>query len=481
MNKIVWCGLCLITSDVYSAISDDRPNIIVIMADDMGWGDVGFNGNTMVKTPHLDALAANGVVLEHFYAGAPLSSPTRASVLTGRHPFRTGVFSANVGMLREKEVTLPELLKAGGYVTGMFGKWHLGTLTTTEKDANRGGSREKHLYNPPARHGFDESFVTESKVPTYDPMIQPVENDGRFWDFIREGEPNKPYGTYYWDTECVKVKDNLEGSDSRVIMDRVLPFVERSVAGNTPFLSVIWFHAPHLPCVAGPKYASLYEGLDKKQRNYFGCITALDEQVGRLVDCLKKKGVYENTIILFCSDNGPELETPGSPGQFRGKKRSLYEGGIRVPSLVSWPAKLQGSRISVPCCTVDYLPSLLDMANISYDKRIELDGESFWPKLTGEEFRRHKPLVFCSGNQGAVVDMEYKFYYCGGKSELYNIAQDPGEKNDISASNLDMMEKMRDYLRTKLGDFRRSFEDGKDETAYSWQQWKGIWNESDNK
>ena len=131
MNKIVLCGLCLIASNVYSAVSNGRPNIIVIMADDMGWGDVGF------------------------------SSPTRASVLTGRHPFRTGVFSANVGILRKREVTLPELLRENGYTTGLFGKWHLGTLTYKEKDANRGSVDNKHLYNPPSWHGFEESFITE--------------------------------------------------------------------------------------------------------------------------------------------------------------------------------------------------------------------------------------------------------------------------------------------------------------------------------
>ena len=151
MNKIVLCGLCLIASNVYSAVSNGRPNIIVIMADDMGWGDVGFNGNTIIKTPHLDALASDGVIMERFYSAAPLSSPTRASVLTGRHPFRTGVFSANVGILRKREVTLPELLRENGYTTGLFGKWHLGTLTYKEKDANRGSVDNKHLYNLLAR------------------------------------------------------------------------------------------------------------------------------------------------------------------------------------------------------------------------------------------------------------------------------------------------------------------------------------------
>ena len=162
------------------------PNIILVMADDMGWGDVGFNGNQIIKTPCLDRLAAEGVRMDRFYSAGPLSSPTRASVLTGRNPFRTGVFSANEGILRPEEITLPELLKQAGYTTGHFGKWHLGTLTCKEIDANRGRPENEHLYNPPAWHGYDVAFVTESKVPTFDPMLKPQTNNGRFWDYIQD-------------------------------------------------------------------------------------------------------------------------------------------------------------------------------------------------------------------------------------------------------------------------------------------------------
>ena len=177
-----------------------QPNIILIMADDLGWGDVGFNGNKIIRTPVLDKLASEGVKMERFYSAGPLSSPTRASVLIGRHPFRTGVFSANEGILRPEEITLPELLKAAGYQTSHFGKWHLGTLTATETDANRGRPENKHLYNPPVLHGYDVAFVTESKVPTFDPMVTPRENNGRFWDYMQEYElydieddPNEKY------------------------------------------------------------------------------------------------------------------------------------------------------------------------------------------------------------------------------------------------------------------------------------------------
>lgn len=239
---------------------------------------------------------------------------------------------------------------------------------------------------------------------------------------------------------------------------------------------MIWFHAPHLPCVAGPQQVALYKDLDLQQRNYYGCITALDEQIGRLVDYLKAKNIYENSIILFCSDNGPELETPGSPGNFRGKKRSLYEGGIRVPSLMCWPAKLaKGSKLGVPCSTVDYMPTLLDIVNVSNNKELVLDGESLWPKLMKHETKRIKPLVFCSGYQGAVIDMDYKLYYTKGKYELYNIAKDPSEKNDISAAYPEKKERLEKYLKENVEDYRQSFEKGKTEDLVDWQDWWNIW------
>lgn len=471
MNKAFCLGLGMVACMTVEASPKEKPHIILIMADDMGWGDVGFNGNKIVKTPHLDALAADGLVMQRFYSGAPLSSPTRASVLTGRNAYRSGIFSANVGMLREEETTVAELLKADGYFTGMFGKWHLGTLTYEEKDANRGRPENKHLFNPPSRHGFDVSFVSESKVPTFDPMYKPVTNDGRFWDYIKEGEASEAYGTYYWDRQGDKVTDNLSGDDSRVIMDRVFPFMDQSINQGTPFLSVIWFHAPHLPCVAGPEHVALYENLSLEERNYYGCITALDEQIGRLVGYLKAKGIYENTLICFCSDNGPELETPGSPDRFKGKKRSLYEGGIRVPSVLCWPNKIKGGSVSsVPCSTNDYLPTLLEIAGISSGNLI-FDGESIWPVIT-QGAKRSKPLVFCSAKQGAVIDNEYKLYYSKGKFELYDISRDPEEKNDIVSLFPQQKDKLEVVLRQTMEEYKHSF-DSRGES--NWQTWSSIW------
>ena len=275
--------------------AQNQPNVILIMADDLGWGDVGFNGNKVIQTPNLDNLSSEGVIFNRFYSGCAVSSPTRASVLTGRNPFRTGIFHANVGILRPEEVTLPELLQQQGYRTGHFGKWHLGTLTYKEKDANRGKPGNTALYNIPAEHGYIESFVTESKVPTCDPMVKPIKCDGRFWDYIVDKNASISYNTHYWKHNGDKETLNLSGDDSKIIMDRVLPFIEESNIADRPFFSVIWFHTPHLPCVASPEFADMYKNLSLPERNYYGCISAMDYQVGRLVKFLKDNNIYDNT------------------------------------------------------------------------------------------------------------------------------------------------------------------------------------------
>src|SRR5690606_18682818 len=231
------------------------PNVILVMCDDLGWGDVGFNGNKIIKTPHLDDMATSGLKLNRFYAAAPVCSPTRGSCLTGRHPYRYGVTYANSGHLLSEELNLAELLKAQGYATGHFGKWHLGTLTKTVRDANRGGPRGAKHYAPPWEHGFDHCFSTESKVPTWDPMIRPknVAPGASWWHSVAEASEAVPYGTSYW-TNGDQVTDDLRGDDSKLIMDRVLPFIEKSVRAEQSFFAVVWFHTPHLPVVAGPEY-----------------------------------------------------------------------------------------------------------------------------------------------------------------------------------------------------------------------------------
>lgn len=433
------------------------PNIILIMADDLGWGDVGFNGHPAIQTPHLDRLAQEGTIFDRFYTGCAVSSPTRASCLTGRNPFRTGVFHANVGILRPEEVTLPEMLQQQGYFTGHFGKWHLGTLTYKEKDANRARPGNTALYNPPREHGYTESFVTESKVPTYDPTVRTADANARFWDFISRKEEAVPYGTAYWKHNGEKETENLAGDDSRIIMDRVLPFIQESKAAHRPFFSAIWFHTPHLPCVAGPEYHQMYKDYPLEKRNYYGCISAMDEQIGRLVDFLKKEGLYENTLICFCSDNGPEHHTPGSAGPLRGRKRDLYEGGIRVPAFMVWPGKISArQRTRRIASTYDFLPTVADYLHLPHSP-YELDGESLRGFFERKEARQ-QPHVVLIQRKGTVIEQQYKLYYEKGRYELYNIEKDNQETTDIAQQHPDVVQRLSRVLQQKVKAFHHSFE-----------------------
>lgn len=428
----IWSGTTLLAQ----AEAPSRPNIILCMADDLGWGDTGYNGNQVVKTPHLDEMARTGVKFDRWYAGAPVCSPTRGNCLTGRHHLRLGIPTANRGHLRPAESTLAERLKQLGYATGHFGKWHLGTLTTTLKDSNRGRPGDAADYAPPWEHGFEVCFSTEAKVPTYDPMKKPKPgNNLRYgWRPIA-GDDFEHYGTHYFDEHGSVVTDNLEGDDSRVIMDRAIPFVRQSAKNAQPFFMVVWFHAPHLPVVAGPRHAAMYSDLDWKQQMYYGCITALDEQMGRLRAELQALGIAENTMTWFSSDNGPENGTPGTAGDLRARKRSLYEGGIRVPGLLTWPSRIPSARtVTAPCHTGDYYPTILAVLRQPAGN-LDLDGVNIWPLVEGVATQRNRVIQFQFGKQAAVVGDQYKLYRANAESpwELYDLTADRSEAHDLAS------------------------------------------------
>ena len=438
-------------------VAAEKPNIILVMCDDLGWGDVGFNGNKIIRTPHLDAMAKNSLRFERFYAAAPVCSPTRGSCLTGRHPYRYGVYFANTGHMKTEELTLAELLKKHGYATGHFGKWHLGTLTKTETEANRGGPRGVKNFSPPQVNGFDVCFSTESKVPTWDPMLRPKNNKSKtWWDPAKD---NGPYGTAYWNEKGARVTENLRGDDSRVIMDRAIPFIRAAVKKEQPFFTIVWFHAPHLPVVAGPEYTKLYAKHSKFAQHYYGCITALDEQVGRLRKELRTLGIADNTLVTFCSDNGPEgnASAPGSAGHFSGRKRSLLEGGLRVPGLIEWPAKIKPGVTAIPAVTSDYLPTILDLIGAEQTDKRPLDGISLVPLFKGKMKERGQPIGFQSAGQVALISDRYKIYGSGGrkkeqeltlpKLKLFDLKKDPSEKNDLAAQHPDLIKKMTATLK----------------------------------
>ncbi len=451
------------------AATPSTPNIVLVMCDDLGWGDTGFNGNKVIKTPQLDKMAASGMRFTRFYAAAPVCSPTRGSVLTGRHPYRYGIYFANTGHMKNEEITLAELLKKKGYRTGHFGKWHLGTLTKTVNDANRGGPRGAKHYSPPQNNGFDTCFSAESKVPTWDPMWTPKKHaDGSsrklWWQSLKDTSAMAPYGTYYWDHKGKKVTENLRGSNSRVIMDRAIPFIESAAEKGHPFLAVVWFHTPHLPVVAGPRHAAMYKNFDGYKKHYYGSISAMDEQVGRLRETLRKAGVANNTMLWFCSDNGPEGNdsAPGKTGGFRGRKRSLYEGGIRVPGLLEWPAVVKpGSRTDFPAGTIDYLPTILGTVGIRMPDTRPTDGIDLKPVIEGRAKERTTGIGFQSAGMASFITHRYKLVSPKANKakknkaaspktqslELYDLLKDPHEKNNIASTHQPLVSKLHAQLQ----------------------------------
>ncbi len=415
------------------------------MADDMGWGDPGFNDNKIIKTGNLDAMAKTGMLFTRFYSGAPVCSPTRGSCLTGRHPYRYGIFSANVGHIRREEITLAEALKTQGYTTGHFGKWHLGTLLP---DYSGKGPRRKpkENYMTPAMSGFDEWFSTEYAVATWDPY-----NPALFHGKKKEYDVR----ALYWHNGK-NITERLKGDDSRIIMDRVVPFIHKAAKNKKPFLAVIWFHAPHAPVVAGPEYRKMYSQYSEDEQHYYGCITALDEQIGRLRNLLRELGIANNTMFWFCSDNGPEGKdgkhgrTRGSAGPFRGRKRSLFEGGVRVPALLEWPARINGGQVTdIPCSTSDYFPTVLDVLGFKMKGQPEpIDGVSLLPLIEGKMIRRPVPIGFESANQVSLTDNRYKIYSSNkGKTyALFDLLEDPGETKDLAEEKPQILQSMKATL-----------------------------------
>ncbi len=442
----------------------EKTNVILIMADDLGWGDVGFNGNQKIITPHLDQMSESGIRFTDFYAAAPLCSPTRASCLTGTSPFRQGIFAAHTGAMRAAETTIAEIVKKNGYATGFFGKWHLGWLESDKAE-------EKGNYSPPWYLGFDEVFATKSAVPAWNPTKTP-----KGWTSWGAKDDGSWGGSIYIQNE-EPISDNLDGDDCRIIMDRALPFMEKSINEEKPFLATIWFHTPHEPIVAGPEYLARYPNLPDEQKHLYGCIKAMDEQIGRLKTFLKEKGIAENTILFFCSGNGPADPQAkrgiASVGPFRGHKHQMREGGLRVPSLIEWPGHIKGQQITdYQACTSDYFPTILEMLNIPVPDKVPLDGVSLVPMLDGKSTERQIPFaagyqrLYKSTELYAYINGQYKICIPdkGDKMMLFDLEADPGETKNLGEKKPEVLAK----LKAELEKVKISWKESREGKDYQW-------------
>ncbi|WP_395751177.1 sulfatase-like hydrolase/transferase [Prosthecobacter sp.] len=332
------------------AAPDEPPNIVLVMADDQGWGDMGYNGHPHLKTPNFDALAKEGIRFDEFHAAAPVCSPTRGSVMTGRTPNRYGCFAWG-HPLRPQEITVAEALKTAGYATGHFGKWHLGSV-------------QKASPVSPGNSGFDE-WVS---APNYFDLNPVMSVQGKAVPF--------------------------QGDSSDITVDEALKFIRKCGEKKQRFLAVVWFGSPHDPHRALEEDRAGYAGLPEKEQNFYGEITAMDRAFGRLRAELKELDLRENTLLWYCSDNGA-LPKVGETGGRRGNKGQIYEGGLAVPGLMEWPAAFHEPKvIKAPCVTSDIYPTVLALADVKMEKQPPLDGIDLMPLLMGQEQKRSRPIGF---------------------------------------------------------------------------------------
>ena len=331
------------------ASADERPNIVLVMADDQGWGDVGFRDHPALLTPVMDELAAQAIRFDRFYAAAPVCSPTRGSVLTGRHPNRFGCFSWG-HRIKPQEITLAEYLQEAGYDTGHFGKWHLGSV--------------------------------EADAPT-----SPGNNGFRRWVSAPNFYENSPLLS----DEGTVVETSGEGSE--VTVDFAIDFIRQAANKKTPFLAVVWFGSPHAPHQALEADRKPYEQLPEKTQHFLGEITAMDRAVGKLRTALRDHGVSDNTLFWYSSDNG--ALPVGSSGGLRGRKSQVYEGGIRVPAMLEWPARFPNPmQCDIPVTSSDMLPTVLAAVGIEPDQERPLDGVNILPWLDSPESAPSRGLGF---------------------------------------------------------------------------------------
>jgi arylsulfatase A-like enzyme len=390
----------------------EKPNFVLCMTDDQGWGDVSYNGLKQVQTPNLDAMAAAGLRFNRFYAAAPLCSPTRGSFLTGRHPFRYGC--TNPGRpLRPQEMTLAQAVKPAGYVTGHFGKWHLNGVSGPGKPVLADDPLS------PAKFGFDQYL----SVSNYFDLN---------WTLARNGVPEK-----------------FSGDGSDVIVHEAVQFMNSAVEQKKPFVAVIWFGNPHSPHQALPEDQKTAGG-----SAYYGEIVGIDRAMGRLRRELRQLGVADNTLLFFCSDNG--ATGPGSTGGLRGRKGSVWEGGLRVPGIIEWPARIPKPRVTdVPACTSDLYPTIVDLLDLKVPNQVlPIDGLSIVSLIDGKMTERPRPIGFWHGGGVTIgaghatwTGNRYKLHrLADNRFELYDLIADPQETHDLAAEKPDIVRQLRPDL-----------------------------------
>lgn len=416
-----------------------QPNVVFFLIDDLGYADCGFQGGTDIKTPHIDQLATTGAILENHYV-QPVCSPTRASLMTGRYVTHTGVYTivrphAKWG-LPLGERTLANALQEAGYTTAITGKWHLGEF--------------EHAYKPTSR-GFDHQHGHYFGAIDY---------------FTHERD-----GTHDWYHDDKELKE--EGYSTHLITQEALRLIEAQPRDKPLFLYMPYngIHSPHQ---VPDKYVEPYAALSGSRQKLAGMLAAVDESIGQVVAALEKKGLRENTMILFSADNGGP--PPGKNTPLRGFKGSLFEGGVRAAAFANWPGKIPaGQRITQPMHIIDWYPTLVKLAGGTLEQKLPLDGCDVWPMITEKASSPHEVILSAQSRDKAAVRMgDWKLIVSHGtpnKDEaprkkakakkkfhqdepvmLFNLAEDPSETTNLATKEPERLAVMKAKLMELLKD-----------------------------
>jgi arylsulfatase A-like enzyme len=436
----------LLVPSPYTVGGQNRPpNIVLVMSDDQGYGDLGIHGNDKVQTPHLDRFAQRGIRLNRFYV-SPVCSPTRASLLTGRYHYRTGVIHTSRGgaLMHGDEVTVAELLRSAGYRTGIFGKWHLGD----------------NFPMRPQDQGFEQSLVHRSGGIGQAPDVPNSYTDSRL---VQNGAdvPTKGYCT-------------------DVFFSAALDFI--GAGSREPFFAYIATNVPHTPLEVDDAWVQPFRdrGLDNTTARIYAMLKNLDENFGRLLARLEELNLRDHTLVIFMTDNGAQQERFNAG--LRGRKSWVYEGGIRVPFFIQWPAQFRGGReIDRIAAHIDVLPTLLDIAGVQPPAHVKLDGVSLLPLLSGNSsatawpdrtlfLQCHRGLTPKLFQNAAAVTQRYKLVASPGTFnredllpstaqpvlELYDLESDPAEQQDLAGGNPATVEVMRNEYASWFADVWQS-------------------------
>lgn len=463
-------GLCGATSLAAENAPPNRPNILVVLCDDLGYGDVACYGHPVIQTPNVDRLAAEGLRLTSCYAAAPNCSPARTGLMTGRTPYRVGVYNwipfLSPIHVPSTERTVATLLREAGYQTCQVGKWHLNGWF------NLPGQPQ------PGDHGFDHWFATQNNA---------LPNHLNPYNFVKNGIPSGP----------------LEGDAAHLVAGEARRWLLEDWDRSRPFFMYVCFHEPHEPIATSERFSKLYDTGDEPARAaHHGNITQMDHALGELLSTLSTEGLDESTFVLFTSDNGPAQTSwhpYGSTGPLRSKKGHLYEGGIRVPGIVRWPGRVSAGSVSdVPVSGVDVLPTACDLAGVALPSDRTLDGTSIAPLWKGGEVERTQPLYWQfnyarshprvairsgewkllagldpadQGNLTDIVDEQMRQLKSAKLQgfELYHLGRDIGETHDLSEEEPERLAEMVALMRKVYVDVR---DEGPEWGAWEWPRYE---------